>query len=376
MKCLHICNDFFGSKVHKNLYHNLNDFGLEQTIFYPSRVEHSKKLQQADYNKGIHLIKSKPIKKKHRIFFRNKLRFLYAELLKKTDPTNFDIVHATTLFSDGALAYRIFKDYGLPYVVAVRGTDVGAFLKYRPDLAFLAYKILNSASKIVFISDSLMKNLYEHWTARTLNMNFKIKNKVIYNGVDGFWLNNRSPKKNLAPYKIVYIGNFSENKNTLKLIESVLQLRKKHPQMQINLIGTGGGQEKKIKELAENNKDIINYHGAIYDQVLLKELIKDNHIFAMVSISETFGLVYLEALSQGLPVLYSAGRGIDGVLPQSIGEGVEPKSKESIIQGLEKIINNYDSYELQKIDFTQFSWKTIGQTYFNLYESILKSDLN
>lgn len=377
MKCLHICNDFLGSKVHENLYHNLNELGVEQTIFYPSRTENLKKLQKGEPNRNIKLVVSKPLKKTHRLFYHSKIKFLYAELLKKIDPTNFDIVHATTLFSDGALAYRIFEDYGLPYIVAVRGTDVGAFLKYRPDLAFLAYKILNSASKIVFISDSLMKNLYNHWTARALNMNFKTKNKVIYNGVDAFWLNNRKlSQKNLQPYRIIYIGKFDENKNALILIECVLQMRNKYPQLQIDLIGAGGREEKKIKELAKNHNDVINYHGAIYDQVRLKELIKDNHIFAMVSISETFGLVYLEALSQGLPILYSEGRGIDGVLPEKIGEGVDPKSKKSIIQGLEKIINDYDSYKLEKIDFTQFSWKTIGQTYFNLYKSILKSNLD
>jgi len=376
MKCLHICNDFLGSKVHKNLYRNLDDIGVKQTIFYPFRTTNWEKLQKEKPEKNIKIIISKPLKKSHRYLFRSKIKFLYADLLKKVDPANFDIVHATTLFSDGAIAYRIFQDFGLPYVIAVRGTDVGAFLKYRPDLAFLAYKILNSASKIVFISDSLMKNLYNHWTARALNMDFKTKNKVIYNGLDSFWLKNQSPKEKLQPHKIIYVGNFSGNKNTLKLIESVLQMRKNYPLLQIDLIGSGGVQEKEIKELANNNDGVINFHGAIYDKVRLKELLKENHVFAMVSISETFGLVYLEALSQGLPILYSKDRGIDGVLPQKIGEGVDPKSNESIVQGLEKIIFNYDSYILDKIDFAKFSWKTIGQTYYNLYKSILKKKPN
>ena len=37
MNCLHICNDFMGSKVHENLYANLHKLGIEQTVFYPLR---------------------------------------------------------------------------------------------------------------------------------------------------------------------------------------------------------------------------------------------------------------------------------------------------------------------------------------------------
>jgi len=35
MRCLHICNDFLGSKVHEKLYMNLDNLNQEQTVFYP-----------------------------------------------------------------------------------------------------------------------------------------------------------------------------------------------------------------------------------------------------------------------------------------------------------------------------------------------------
>ena len=49
-------------------------------------------------------------------------------------------------------------------------------------------------------------------------------------------------------------------------------------------------------------------------------------VFAMPSIFETFGLVYLEALSQNLPVVYTKGQGIDGMFDNTVGIGVDPLS--------------------------------------------------
>ena len=37
---------------------------------------------------------------------------------------------------------------------------------------------------------------------------------------------------------------------------------------------------------------------------------RENDIYVMPSIIETFGLVYAEAMSQGLPVIYTRGQGL------------------------------------------------------------------
>lgn len=44
----------------------------------------------------------------------------------------------------------------------------------------------------------------------------------------------------------------------------------------------------------------------------LREAFSISDIFVMPSKPETFGLVYVEALSQGLPILYAKGEGFDG----------------------------------------------------------------
>ena len=95
--------------------------------------------------------------------------------------------------------------------------------------------------------------------------------------------------------------------------------------------------------------------------------------FIMVSKPETFGLVYVEALSQHLPIIYAAGQGFypDGF----VGYPAEGGNAESIAEKIENLIKNYEaisnnvcSLELDR----DFEWNNIGNKYINIYKNIAK----
>ena len=369
INCLHIANDFSLTKVHKNLYSRLDGLGISQTIFNPVRENtpvgnNSILFKHPDSE----IIYSESLKKYHRIFFRNKINFLYRDLQLKCNLKQINIIHATTLYSDGALALKVHKEFNIPYIVAVRGTDVSLFLKYRPDLIFLLKEILLNANQIIFLGESLQKQLFKNKFIKPLQPKLKSKIQVICNGVDDYWLANIKPIKKIRPKKILYIGRFDKNKNTINLIEAILFLRKEYPNLKLDLVGRGGGNEEEVINLSNKYKNFINFIGPIYNNEELKKIYLSNDIFAMPSHSETFGLVYIEALSQGLPVLCSKNQGIDDTFRFKVGEFVNPKSIESIAKGIKEIIVNYDSNNLNKIDFSQFSWDNIAMNYLELYK--------
>ena len=373
MNCLHICNDLLGSKVHENLYKNLKELGINQVIYHPIRKHSVGKLNKLDSNLLDDIRTSKVLHSLHRLFFRNKINFLYKDLQSKVDLMSFDIVHATTLFSDGALALKIFKEYGIPYIVAVRGTDVNLFIKYRYDLYSLGKEIILNAKHVIFISDSLEINFRNSAFFKKSGLCTHEKQLVIPNGIDPYWLNNVANNINKRkPQKFLYIGKFNENKNVLRLAKAFLNLSEKYENLTLNLVGNGGIQEQKIKELAKKYPGKINFYGPIYDKKELQKMYQANDIFAMASISETFGLVYLEALTQGLPILYSKNQGIDGTFKEKVGVSVNAKSIDSIIIGLETLVNNYSTFMIDDIDFSRFLWKDIAKNYMNLYTNILK----
>src|SRR5690606_36956584 len=114
-------------------------------------------------------------------------------------------------------------------------------------------------------------------------------------------------------YNFLFIGRFDKNKNVEYLIDS-LSIIKKELQIPIhlNLVGgTGTNHERILKKI--KLLDWIKYHGEIFDKGVLKNIFNISDYFSMISHTETFGLVFIEALSQGKPLLYSKGQGVDGI---------------------------------------------------------------
>ena len=93
----------------------------------------------------------------------------------------------------------------------------------------------------------------------------------------------------------------------------------------------------------------------------------------MPSIHETFGLVYIEALSQGMKVLFSKNEGIDGVFDKKVGEAVNPLKVDDITKALRKLIKEPSKYDtLSKNEIMQFDWTNIAKVYKDMYSNVLK----
>ena len=122
---------------------------------------------------------------------------------------------------------------------------------------------------------------------------------------------------------------------------------------------------------------VVTYHGK-QDMESMKELYRSMDIFAMLSYPETFGLVYVEAMSQGLPVIYTKGEGFDNFFPnKEIGMSVDHKSQTVFNQAVDYIRQNYAQMSQQAMEQMQrFKWDKINQEYLNLYQLITKESIN
>lgn len=369
---LHICHDFLWTKVHRNLYAHLDGLGVRQQIFTPLRKTSNKANNRIDFTVADSSIRySSMLKDYHRVFFKAKIRKLFNDLEALKIVEECDIAHATTLFSDGALAYQIFRKYNKPYIVSIRNTDINAFLKYKPHLIFLAREILQHAKRLVFVSQSNYDNFFQHRLIKMLRRDYQGKALVINNGVDRAWLENIAPVRYRAAKEILFIGRFDANKNVLRLIDAFLELSKRRSGLKLRLVGGSGKYQGKVQDLVARHADQIVYHGSIPSADELMKICRECDIFAMASHYETFGLVYIEALSQGLPILYSRNQGIDRSFDEKVGIAVGPKSVPDIVHGLENIIDNYDAFELHKLSFSRFDWRSIAARYLSIYDAIL-----
>lgn len=173
------------------------------------------------------------------------------------------------------------------------------------------------------------------------------------------------------PRDILYIGRFDENKNVERLIKSVIELNKTFPEIKLNMVGGGDKCHDTIIGYCDRYPKTFKYLGKIYDKQQLLNVMRGNQIFAMVSHSETFGLVYLEALSQGLPILYTSGQGIDTSVPNAVGEKAKSTDIQDITNKLKRIIDNYPTYQQLGDNILEFSWDSIALKYSNIFKHSL-----
>lgn len=96
---------------------------------------------------------------------------------------------------------------------------------------------------------------------------------------------------------VLFIGEVNQRKG----INQILQVAKHIHAQGFNFNIVGGGFETASKEYSKYN-DYVNYLGRVSFETLLYQL-KDNHVFLFPTMGEGFGLVLLEAMAAGLPVI-------------------------------------------------------------------------
>ncbi|MBR8764794.1 glycosyltransferase [Porphyromonas levii] len=366
---LHLANDFSGSRVYNQLVQAIDLRGVQQTIFTTIRSEDERGKNAVDFaveESTIHY--SDNWCPWHRVFFRLKAKSNYKHLLRLVDPKTITHVHAHTLFSDGVLALKLKRDYGIPYTVTIRNADINVFMRFMVHTWGVGKSIMQNADKVICISPAHIKRV-QQWRACPLDFSDKVIN--IPNGVNSYWLNHLSctinPHRADTPWKLLYIGNFTSNKNIPRLMEAVLKLKENGYNLQLHLIGGNGDDTKQIKAIAMKHPGVFHLHGVIQNKDKIRAIMQLCHIFTMPSLTETFGLVYVEALSQGLPIFYTEGEGVDGFFSSSYGERCNPKSVQNIAEKLERMLIHYVDYSIDEIYLrNHFDWDIVADKYLAL----------
>ena len=165
MKILHICNDFTGSKVHTNLFRELDKMGIEQTVctYMRDKQRVGKNSFESERTRFVY----RPILNTyHRLLFHLKTHTTFRDLQRQLHVEDYGMVNATTLFSDGAVAYKIYKRYSIPYMVTVRGTDINEFLTLAPHTWPMALRVLRHAKRHQVITYCIQKEVDNYTTEK------------------------------------------------------------------------------------------------------------------------------------------------------------------------------------------------------------------
>ncbi|SHJ83007.1 Glycosyltransferase involved in cell wall bisynthesis [Tangfeifania diversioriginum] len=373
---LHINSYYITNKLHSELVKSLDKKSLKQTVFIPvcsNKLINANNIESLKFGK---LIYSKSFNSLTRLIWPVKMLQIWASFqktVKKIERPN--IIHAHSLIVNGLIAWLYSSRYNIPFSVSVRNTDINVFLKRSHIFRKLAEKILLKADSIMFLSPAYRDVHLKRIISDELFTKILPKTYIIPNGIDSFWIENSSNKttfitKNIC--RILFSGRIDGNKNLKGVIEACNILTSKNQNIEIVVVGDG----PLLNDLKKKNYSFkVTFHGYINEKEKLKKIYRSCQILVVPSFHETFGLIYPEAMTQGLPVIYSNNQGIDGYFPDGhVGYAVSPKNSNDIAKKIEMIITDYKrisknaNYESQK-----FSWDLVSNYVIKMYKASITS---
>lgn len=172
---------------------------------------------------------------------------------------------------------------------------------------------------------------------------------------------------------ILFVGRFGERRKGLKyLLRAFNYVRQQIPNCRLIIVGKGNTKGY-LRYLRHNKiKDVV-FTGYVADEELPRYY-QSAHVFCAPSIGgESFGIVLVEAMASGLPVVASDIPGYASVIEHGKqGLLVEPKNVETLAMSLIRVLADSElrhqmSAEGQR-KAPQYSWKKVAQRVLEFYE--------
>jgi len=176
---------------------------------------------------------------------------------------------------------------------------------------------------------------------------------------------------------ILFVGRVASEKSIDKIIKALAIIKKRSIDKEKLLIVGDGPAMDELKQLARTLKveeDVIFTGAVSYEEI--KHYYKMAYIFSIASTTETFGIVTIEALASGVPVLAVKAPGAVDILTDGLDGLLVDNDTEKFADALEKIIREPELREKLSQGALKTSEKysidTISERMLNLYREVIE----
>jgi Glycosyltransferase len=296
------------------------------------------------------------------------LRYLLIKVYKKAVKAcgQPDIIHAQ-FYSIGAIAAVLKKRYKVPFVITEHSS------KLNTDLQNISQLDLNLAKSAYQCADKLIA--VSHALAANLKNNFQVEATVIPNIVDvsQFQYVERTPKDD---FTFISVGNLVKIKGFDQLLEAFAEAFKADNAVKLSIVGDGPELEN-----LQNTVTRLNLNGKVsllrtIGRNRIKSFYQEGDAFVLASHSETFGVVFIEAMATGLPVIATSCGGPNDIVTENAGYLIPVDDRQALVSALQAMRNNaynFNSLEISRNCIEKYSPETVGRQIIEAYASVSDS---
>jgi glycosyltransferase involved in cell wall biosynthesis len=250
-----------------------------------------------------------------------------------------DVIHVHSLLNAGYLALEINKKYNIPYVITEHSSAFARGLVSNHLITDLSDVLANS-SKCIAVSKKFCQYLEQTFTGTVWSyipniVNEAFLQEVIY------------PKS--LDFELINICFLTKNKKVDLLVHAFAKVLMQKPSLRLKIGGDGPERlylESLVKELKISHA--VTFLGLLSREQVKSEINKAS-AFVLASEYETFGVVVVEALALGKPVVATRCGGPESIIEPEVGYLVENNSIDAMAATILKLHDNYNDFKTENV---------------------------
>ncbi len=275
-----------------------------------------------------------------------------------------DVLHAHVSHSCGYYCLKAKEKLNIPLVVTEHYS--GLLLGEATDNDYeRVRKTIEQSDAFIFVGSNFHNKICDKF-------NITKETYVIPNLVDTEYYS-LIDKNNKKYFTFLSACGLKKNKSIDLVIRAFHNAFSKNEK--VNLLIAGDGDERDNLEnlvIELDETDRIKFFGR-YSKEQSKEIFADASAFVLTSKVETFGIVYIEALSSGVPCIATKGQGAEDIIDETNGIKVEYGNLDELSDAMRYIYENHDKYDKKKLRedcINRFSKDTICKQIEKVYSRV------
>ncbi len=263
------------------------------------------------------------------------------------------------------VAMWVSKEYDVPFVLCEHSTafERGILSDAQRMLAVRAFR---RASAVVAVSRSLQ---------HTLENDYSVRAVVIPNPVDTDFFALKPPRIKPLPsgvWRIITVGALVPKKNQRLLLECARVLVTRGRSIDVTIVGDGPLRSELQRTIQTYGLcDCVSIRGPASPEEI-RHALQQSDVFVLTSKVETFGVVLIEALSTGLPVVATRCGGPEDIVTNPTVGKLCDHDAAQIADGIEAMMTSPPSPEdVREHSTAMYSLQSVGIQFARLYNRVL-----
>lgn len=280
------------------------------------------------------------------------------------------IIHAHNAVYAGMLAKEIQQKFGVPYIITEHSTVFARKAISKQSILQRIKEAYDNSALLTCVSEPFSRLLNEMFSFNR----FQCLHNVLDPDFEGKVQNPNSEKS--KNFIFLNIAELHPKKDHQLLLKGFKQVYKQYPHSRL-WIGGDGEMADSLKELVqkENLQEAVKFLGLLNrDQVF--DALQKAGCFVLTSKYETFGVVVIEAMLLGKPVIVTRCGGPESFVTTETGMVINKENLPELINAMKEMINKAGSYDSRQI--SEYARKRFGAVSFvnrvsEFYEEAIES---